>query len=172
MTKDKSHPLFGARERILAAYDGMVLDREPGRNSVGVVIGRAGVARSTFYTHFRSASHLEIEALGRPMGVLARMAAGDPCHDDVVHLLQHFWDYRADLRRFLATRQRQAAERYLASEIERRALGALATLQAVQLAAVVMATIELWVSGRHCGGASGLARSLERSCAAIADRLD
>lgn len=177
MTTDNPGALSGrsgegesARERIIAAFDAIVLAREPRPPNVAALAARAGVARSTFYDHFDSAAALELEALRRPLGALADLAAG--CGDRAAALawVTHFWDYRAEVRKLLAGPRRPRVDRLFEAMVRDRVgagAGAHADLFAAQAAAALLAVLDGWVHARFSATPAIVTDQLDASCAAL-----
>lgn len=165
---DDGRKTAGARERILSAFNAMVLGREGRTKRVGDLAARAGVARSTFYDHFRSAADLELEAVAAPLAILAELAAGSSDAAGAEPMLAHFWEYRSDVRKLLAGPRRPKLERLLERLIaERLADGADNPLVAAQSAAALLAAVDAWVHARHVATPAQLAVRIAATADAI-----
>lgn len=157
-----------ARERILLAFSAMVLVREARPKRVADLAARAGVARSTFYDHFRSADDLELEAVAVPLRGLADLAAGLGSPATVEPLLAHFWEYRSDVRRLLAGPRRPKLERLFERLVaERLAVGPDNPLVAAQSAAALLAAIDAWVHSRYVATSKEIAARISATADAI-----
>ena len=122
---------------------------------VADIIARAGVARSTFYEHYRSKDDLLAEGLSGPFGVLADMLTDAHDAQRLTAVIDHFWENRRIGNVLFAGPSRQVAMRTLATLIEQRlaatrgpsTLPMPPSLLAVQLAGGQLALISGWLSG-------------------------
>ena len=64
----------GARRALLDAFAELALSRRYQEIGVGLIAGRAAVARSTFYYHFRTKDELLLQNLKPMLSALARLA--------------------------------------------------------------------------------------------------
>lgn len=166
------------RAALIEAFNHLVLQRGRGKIRVADIVARADVGRSTFYEHFAGAEAIHMEALARPLAVLADAAAGQGDAARLEALLAHFWDNRRLARDTFAGRAGEQAARLLADLVEERLRDGRAQfdiplrLAALQLAAAALAPVRGWVLAEApCTGAS-LARSLCRSGRELAGALE
>lgn len=165
------------RAALIEAFNHLVVQRGKGRIRVADIVDRANVGRSTFYEHFAGAEALHMEALARPLAVLADAAAGKGHPARLEALLGHFWDNRRLARDTFAGRTGEQAARLLADLVEERlsdsgaALDIPLRLAALQLAAAALAPVRGWVLAEAPCTAAALARSLCRSGSELAAAL-
>ena len=161
------------RAALIEAFNHLVLQRGKGKIRVADIVARADVGRSTFYEHFSGAEAIQMEALARPLAVLADAAAGQGDPARIEALLDHFWDNRRLARDTFAGRTGEQAARLLADLVEDRLRGAGAEfeiplrLAALQLATAALAPVRGWVLAEAPCTAAVLARSLCRSGRAL-----
>lgn len=84
-----------ARDRILLAFRELVLSVPFEAFKAQDVIRRAGVARSTFYAHFRDKNDLLLASLGPILTVLAAACRGSADPGVLTETLAHVWENRA-----------------------------------------------------------------------------
>ncbi len=178
MTTDNQAKMSGrgglsARERIVAAFNAMVLSRRREPFPVGEIIRHARVARSTFYDHFGNESALRLAALSGIMDNMADALTGRTNMSVLSGVLDHFWDHRQQVRPILLGRERARIETLLAETTMARidqgeANDAQALrLCAAQISAASFAAIDLWVGGKVSISAERLAQQLIGTAAAI-----
>jgi AcrR family transcriptional regulator len=157
------------RAALIDAFNHLVLQRGKGKIRVADIVEKANVGRSTFYEHFAGAEAIQMEALARPLAVLADAAAGkgDPARLEA--LLAHFWENRRLARDTFSGRAGEQAARLLADLVEARLRDSGTDfeiplrLAALQLAAAALAPVRGWVLAEAPCTAEILARSLCRS---------
>jgi AcrR family transcriptional regulator len=170
------------RLALLQAFRVLVLRSRYDDLKISQIIGRARVARSTFYAHFANKDAILLEGLSEPFTPLANLVLEDAQPDELVMALQHFWDNRRIARRLLTGPMRVPTTRLLVEMIERRlALPGRAGrdprasghvhLLARQIAGGQIAVISAWVEGEASCTASGIAEMLRAAArAALAAR--
>lgn len=152
---EKSDAQLPARHRIIATFNALVLGRRRGPYSVGEIIRRAGVARSTFYDHFRNESSVLEAAISPMFGAMAATLAGQGGRDGLVGLLDHFWDHRQQLRAMLDGRDRARLEALLTDQLLQHMPGDTTIepsdrgIRAVQITACTLATLHQWARGKY-----------------------
>ena len=156
------------RTALIEAFNHLVLSRRRKRIRVADIVEHANVGRSTFYEHYRSADHIHLEALARPLALLADAAAGDGDEARLEGLLAHFWDNRGRARDSLTGRQGERVARMLADMVgQRLAAAGIETaiprrLAAIQLAEAAFAPVRGWLMAEAPSTAEALARSICR----------
>lgn len=164
------------RTRVIEAYNQLVFDKTPLPIRVGQIVDKAGIGRSTFYDHFRSAEAVHLAALARPLSHLAAPAAGTGQVEHLQWLLEHFWANRPRARETIAGPGRDRVTRLLADLISERVTfderaAIPSRLAAMQLAEALLGSIRVWILGQVAASPEALARSLFDSAAAIRQSL-
>jgi len=158
------------REVLVEAHNRLVLDNRQRRIKVGDIVAEAGVGRSTFYDHYSSAEDIHLEALVRPLAMLADAAVGRGESERLANLLRHFWDNRGRARETIRGRKGERVDRLLAELVAERLDGTASTLPAplaaAQLAAAAFAPVKAWLRAAAPCDAAALARSICDSGAA------
>lgn len=155
------------RAALVEAFNRLVLERRQRRIRVGDIVAAARLGRSTFYDHYSSADEIQLEALSRPLAVLADAAAGQGDGARLADLLRHFWDNRARARETLSGRPGERVERLfadlVAARLEPEGWRIPAPLAAAQLAAAALAPVRAWLMAAASCDAETLAGAI---CAA------
>jgi len=169
-----------AKAAVLRAFAELVATKRYDEITVGEVIGRAAVSRSTFYEHFSGKQELLARSIAGPFKMLADDVLS-AAHPKLLPLLEHFWSNRAFARGVLLGSVRQRAATVLVLEIEnsliRQAAGSRAKfrlprrLMAWQLAETMLGLITAWLTGEARCSASELADGLSRSSHAVLEAL-
>jgi AcrR family transcriptional regulator len=139
------------REALIGAFNHLVLHRRQRHIRVADIVAEANVGRSTFYEHYSGADEVLLQALSRPIAVLADAGAGKGDAAKVTWLLQHFWENRQRARDMLASRMNDKVARLLAGMIEERLIAdgiepaIPVKLAAAQLAEAALAPVRGWV---------------------------
>ena len=161
-----------ARVALLDAFAELALSRRYQEVGVGLIAGRAGVARSTFYYHFRAKDDLLLQNLKPLMAALARFPGSAEPAPEVLYWVDHIWEHRARSRKMFdgATGRRIADA--LALELL-PALGAMMaqtapTLLADQIAGSMLSLLRAWVTGRATARPSDVASMLWSGARALA----
>jgi AcrR family transcriptional regulator len=156
------------RTALIEAFNHLVLSRRKKQIRVADIVARANVGRSTFYEHYRSADQLHLEALARPLAMLADAAVGQGDEARLANLLDHFWENRGRARDSLTGRQGERVSRMLADMVEQRlAESARETaiprrLAAIQLTEAAFAPVRGWLTAEASSTAPVLAHSICR----------
>lgn len=156
------------RTALIEAFNHLVLSRRRKSIRVTDIVERANVGRSTFYEHYRSADHIHLVALARPLGMVADAAVGRGDEARLTVLLEHFWENRQRARESLVGVQGERVARLFADMVEQRlAESGLETaiarrLAAIQLAEAAFAPIRGWIAAEAPSTAPALARSICR----------
>lgn len=154
-----------ARELFLA-FTRLVLSQRYDEFGVSDVIREAGVARSTFYQHFRNKDDLLVTSMGPMLSVIADAAVGCGNEDDLRFVLSHFWENRALARVTLKGRPLELIAEALAGLIETRLRESKAEAPAshrviaIERATGKLAAIRAWLTGRVACGARELSKTL------------
>lgn len=142
------------RNAVVTAFNHLFFHRKPGKIRVADIVEQANVGRSTFYDHYTSAEDVHLEALSRPLAILADAAAGRNDPGRLTPLLVHVWDNRQHAREtFDKGRMQDRTSRLLADLIEERlqqthpVLTIPLRLAALQLAETALAPIRGWMTG-------------------------
>jgi AcrR family transcriptional regulator len=165
-----------SRSALLQAFFALVVARPYREITVGVVIQRAGVARSTFYEHFRSKDELLAASLHGPFGVLADAVTDTARLAPLTQILEHFWSNRGLATAILKGALGRRAGGVLTQLVEQRLrafepLRIPSKLAAVQLAGLLLWAVGAWLEGVYSVSADDLARSLSASSQAARSAL-
>jgi AcrR family transcriptional regulator len=161
------------RTAIVDAYNHLVMHRRQDSIRVSDIVARANIGRSTFYEHYAGADAVFMEAVARPLALLADAAAGFVGPERLTPLLQHFWDSRQRTREMLAGRQNERISRLLADLVEARLRADTpflipTRLVSLQLSEIAMAPIRGWLTAEAPCPPEALAHAI---CAASAATL-
>lgn len=85
---------MNAQHKTIEAFRELVLSTHYDSFSVQDIVRRAGIARSTFYAHFRDKDHLLTVSLRPILEVLAQVVQGRGEADTVQTVMQHIWENR------------------------------------------------------------------------------
>lgn len=144
-----------ARSALLDAFAELVLSRRYQEVGVGLIARKAGVARSTFYYHFKAKDELLLQNLKPMMSALAGFASAAQAPKDIEDWAAHIWQHRARARRLLEGPTGRKLADALALELQpslRAALddrsdrGSIALL-ADQIAGATHGLLRGWISG-------------------------
>ncbi|MEJ2090512.1 MAG: TetR/AcrR family transcriptional regulator [Gammaproteobacteria bacterium] len=91
---------MNARDRILVAFRVLVLSEPFDGITTFAIIRRAGVARSTFYAHFKGKNDLLLSSMGPILSVFAAACRGVVDPRVLVDTLEHVWENRVTGRVF------------------------------------------------------------------------
>jgi AcrR family transcriptional regulator len=165
-----------AKTAVLRAFAGLIGTKQYDEISVGEIIRRAAVSRSSFYEHFNGKQDLLTQSIAGPFQLLADglLCAKQP---QLMPLLEHFWTNRAFARGVLQGSVRQRAATVLVLEIEirlkrretesRTKYRLPRRLLAWQLTESTLGLITAWLAGEARCSASELADGLSRSSHAV-----
>lgn len=157
-----------ARDRLVAAFDAMLLARDGERGRVSTIAARAGISRTTFYDHFQSSDDLELVAMRRPLDALAALCEDQSDIAAVERWLAHFWEYRGEVRKLFSGPKRARFERELEALIRTRSPDIEgAALFPIQAATAIIASVDAWVHSRIVAKPIELASQLYASCMAL-----
>jgi AcrR family transcriptional regulator len=105
---------------LMSAFVAEVLARGYDAVSVGDIVGRANIGRSTFYMHYKSKDDLLRESIARPSSLLMAIVGGDVSVEMLVPQLMHFREQRARGSTFFREPIRRIWVKRLAELIEPR----------------------------------------------------
>jgi AcrR family transcriptional regulator len=156
------------RNAIVEAYNHLFQHRRPHSITVADIVEQANVGRSTFYEHYGGADAVFLEAVSRPLALLADAVAGRQSADSLAPLLRHFWDNRQRARELLYGRAGERVARLLGDLVEARLPEAPPLLiprrlAAMQLAEGALAPIRGWLTAEAPCAPDALAHAI---CAA------
>ena len=121
--KKKDARIERTREALTGAFVALMLGgKRYDRITIGDVIARAGVGRSTFYEHYRNKDEILAETVRHPFAMLAGAVDRDDDASRLRAVLAHFRDNRVHGRTIFGGSARRAMVRVLASMIEDRLL--------------------------------------------------
>jgi AcrR family transcriptional regulator len=176
MTPDRTdRRSLRTRQALLAAFRTLVLDRAYDTLTVGDIVERANVGRSTFYDHYDGKDDLLAESIAGPFQTLAALVGAPEPPDALFGMVTHFRQNQRVSRSLLTGPTRPILTRCLADLIEAR-LAALtpkapivpAAMVALHLAAGQLALIENWLTVQHACRAEAVADALFASSNAAA----
>ena len=183
MTPDKiDRRTERTRQALLAAFRELVLDHPYDALTVGDVIARANVGRSTFYDHYDGKDALLAESVAAPFSTLAAAVGAAEMPDSLVGTIAHFRENYRISRALLTGPTRPVLTRCLAGLIEARLAGlarktpgppALVPdgMAAQHLAAGQLALIETWLTTQHACRPDAVAEALFASTNAAVSAL-
>lgn len=159
------------RAAIVDAYNHLVMHRRQDSIRVSDIVAHANVGRSTFYEHYAGADAVFMEAVARPLALLADAVTGAADADGLAPLLHHFWDNRQRAREMLGGRQGERIARLLADLIEARLPSDAGFLiperfVALQLGEGAMAPIRGWLMAEAPCPPEALADAISAASAA------
>ncbi len=142
------------QQALFEAFTTLVLQRPYDDIRIADIIQQAGIARSTFYQHYRNKDDILVNSMHGMLVVLADAATGRGRHGAVQHILEHFWENRQLGRIILNSPAYRRITTELAQIIEARwqetpppASGIPARLLSIQLAEGQFSVIRTWLSG-------------------------
>jgi AcrR family transcriptional regulator len=159
------------RTAINQALMDLIAEREYDDISVGDIIGRADVGRSTFYQHYQNKDEVFRAIVVGGMEACADAAIGGQHQAYLSDWLQIFWDNRKAGRVMLTashTRQfiSRALAEMLAERLERAAVAGSRKppipnrLVAVQIAEGQLGLIAAWLNGQGAASSEALAEAI------------
>jgi AcrR family transcriptional regulator len=169
-----------AKAAVLQAFAELVGARQYDEITVGEIIRRAAVSRSTFYEHFRGKQDLLTQSIAGPFKNLAEGVLS-PSQPRLVPLLEHFWSNRHFARGVLLGPVRQRTATVLVLEIDNRLKHHETELRAKyrlprrlmawQVTESLLGLITAWLTGEARCSAPELADGLSRSTHAVLEAM-
>lgn len=173
MTQDDDQNLdarrLRSRQAIRNVFFKMVLERRYYEIKIDDIVEQAGIARSTFYEHYKSKDDLLASSLEGPFSVLANLVDGTTTDETLIQILEHFWENRAVIRGILTGAIRKKVGTTLAEMIQKRLAKQLTDkklplpLISIQLSEMLLAPIGAWVLGQVACTSPILADVLRKS---------
>lgn len=142
------------RAAILRAFVGLVLDRRYDTIRIADLVAASGVARATFYDHFRGKNDVLLAALEPVLLALTMAATGRESPAYLKQMVSHLWERRASARVILNATNAPVVQRRLAAMIHAKmaAIPGAPNVPAVRTTAAAAAQIALlrcWLNGEH-----------------------
>ncbi len=166
-----------SREALLAAFEALVVSKPYQQISVGNIVSKADVGRSTFYDHFKNKDELLRNSLVGIVELLAETTSASCDPERVAHLLDHFRDVGDVARSFfagpslellVAAIQEAILERPLEEPPDRNTSPSMPREFSARLAAETMvAMIRAWLNEEDACDARDFANMLHRAMLAI-----
>ena len=175
ITEDRR--VIKTRTALNQALMDLVAERDYDDITVGDIIAKAGVGRSTFYQHYQNKDDVFRAIVTGGMEALADACIGGEHQAYLADWLQIFWDNRRAGRVMLAGGPtRQSISRALAESIGERLDRAAAAgtrrppipnrLVAVQIAEGQLGLIQAWLAGQAAATSQALADAIAQSARA------
>lgn len=158
-------PASDTRLAIVAAFNRLVLSTRRARPPIAQLLREASVARSTLYSHFDDRDSLLLEAMKGPLSVLASALLRDGRDEQLVGLLEHFWEQRRGALDIFQGKFALRVVRALAELFMEMSIG-LERNDAIRLADSQVGFIRLWVSGETPSTSEALAAKMIASAKA------
>jgi AcrR family transcriptional regulator len=171
------------RHALLSAFFDLVMEKHRyDEITIGDILARSGVGRSTFYEHFASKDGLLASSLAGPFSILADTIRERDNTEHLTRLLEHFWGNRAMARGTFVGAVRRKTMPVLVELIEERlkidgagklsALIVPVRLAAIQLAEGLLAPTTAWLLGEVQCSPEALALALRRTSRATLSALE
>ena len=144
------------RQSIAKAFTELVMERRFDQVTIGDIVERAQVGRSTFYLYFKSKNDVLKCVMDPILRDLASFAGDGYDASRMRGLINHFWQNRRLSSAVFASATTAHVRRRLAAYIEQAIRGSAAgsgspgnapRLQAMQLAAGQVSLLHAWLSG-------------------------
>jgi AcrR family transcriptional regulator len=150
------------RRAILSVFVTLVIERRYDSITVGDIVGKADVGRSTFYEHFRSKDDLLRHSMEWVLAMIADAVSPDCDTEKLAFAVAHLWDNRR-LGRIvfappIAATVRRSLERLIGQRLEGDCN--MAHARAVQIAGAQLALLEAWSRGDLVAGQEQIAERL------------
>jgi AcrR family transcriptional regulator len=166
------------RHALEAAFLDLLMTRGYEALTVGDIVAKANVGRSTFYDHYRGKDDMLRLSVAGPFATLAGLVGAAEPNPGLVPLIEHFWQSRKLGRVLFAGPARSLLAAALAGLIEPR-LGPARPqsgpepvlplrLAALQLAEMQLALLDHWFAGRIACRPAAIAEALVLGTDALA----
>lgn len=154
------------RERLVAAFRELILERGYSRVSAFAIAQHANVGRSTFYEHFENKDDLFRTSLSEPLAVLASAVGLNAEVKNIATILEHFAANRCFALTVLNGPTRTLAARALSEQIE-RLLPSSNEIAAATISGAQLGMLCRWLEKPKPGNAMALAAALKKSSRAL-----
>jgi AcrR family transcriptional regulator len=154
-----------------------VLERRYYEIKIDDIVEQAGIARSTFYEHFKSKDELLASSLEGPFSRLANLVDNITTQEALVEILEHFWQNRAMARGIFTGAIRKKVGFALADMIQNKLAKQLIDknlplpLISIQLSEMMLTPISAWLLGQAACSSRVLADVLSKSVAGMMKEL-
>lgn len=166
---------------MLAAFEELVVRKPYQQISVGNIVNKADVGRSTFYDHYKNKDALLRESLVGVVNLLAQLTTAECDPDKIAHLLEHFREVGDVARSFFnepsqelivaaiaeAIEEANSERRDSSASAEESPVGVPPEFAARLAAETITAMIKTWLNAEAVCAARELACSMNRAALAI-----
>ena len=167
-----------SRQALVDAFRALVVETPYDDITVGEVIEKAGVGRSTFYEHYQNKDDLLRASVGGAIEALANMTTSAHDAERLSFWIGNLWDTRKLGRVLLSGQAGVYLVRTLAAEIEQRLASEArhasmikpppAKLVALQMAEAELGLIHHWLQGVAAMSTEAMCELLHRTACALA----
>jgi AcrR family transcriptional regulator len=160
------------QEALFAAFRELFFAHGFEAISIGDIVARADVGRSTFYKHFEGKDDILTQSMGQFLEVIAESCVRPHAPEALTRVVEHFWEQRRHARTVFAGEALEVVSRALSAKLEPKLLRLVPTGEAprlpVGLAACAIASGQLmllqrWLLGRGSAPAPTLAAGMHAS---------
>ncbi|MEO8002260.1 MAG: helix-turn-helix domain-containing protein, partial [Arenimonas sp.] len=141
------------------------------------IVEQAGIARSTFYEHFKNKDELLASSLEGPFSRLVNLIDGTTTKAALIDILEHFWHNRAMARGIFAGAIRKKVSAALSGMIQRKLAMQFGNKRlplpmiGIQLSEMMLAPITAWLLGQATCSVEMLAELLIKSVSSTVNEL-
>jgi len=181
MTHDDAQSMDARRLRTRLAirnvFFTMVLERRYYEIKIDDIVEQAGIARSTFYEHYKNKDELLASSLEGPFSILVGLIDDTTTKEALVHILEHFWQNRAMARGIFAGAVRKKVAATLANMIKQKIAGQglnrkmPSAMIGIQISEMLLAPLGAWLTGQVACSSLELAEVLQKSVAGAVSGL-
>jgi AcrR family transcriptional regulator len=151
-----------AKSSIIAAFSRLVHGKRAALPSIVQLLKEAGIARSTLYRHFDDRTSLLVAAMHVPFDILSAAAVEGKASQQLIELLEHFWNERRVAVELLGQPSANRLARKLGEQISAKNRG-LESADAVRVAHTQLTLLRLWLGGETPGSAADVAGKIAKS---------
>lgn len=161
------------------AFFELVLSQSYDEIKVSDIIKKANVGRSTFYQHYKSKDDILAVSMHKPLSVLASTIQPEDCEEELLWLMEHFWQNRKFAPRIFAGNARRQVVKALAKMFETGLKKQCKSqsvnpvipinLAAHQLAEAQLVIIIDWLLGKGSCSAKAMAKHIALTSKALSD---